>query len=65
MNNQTIEKKCPRCGKSFICNPNNVANCQCSKVILNENSKKFLKENYNNCLCINCLIEINLNTNNL
>lgn len=54
-----MEKKiCQRCGKMFICMPNNIEKCQCATAKLNEKQRIYLKQHYTDCLCINCLLEI-------
>jgi hypothetical protein len=51
-------KICQRCAKHFECNANNIAACECSRVSLNEKELKFIKENFKDCICANCLMEI-------
>ena len=48
-----MTKKCPRCNKEFECRHS--ADCWCSKYTLTDNIREFLKNNYENCLCENCL----------
>ncbi|KAA5537072.1 cysteine-rich CWC family protein [Taibaiella lutea] len=55
----SFTKQCPRCHKGFICNPSNIAACQCSGISFTEAEKKFIaKQNYHDCLCIHCLKEL-------
>lgn len=53
------EKKCPRCGSLFICNHEDILNCQCSKVKLSKAAQQYIAKNYQDCLCCKCLNEIN------
>jgi len=64
-NNSTIQqstikqmtKTCPRCGKTFECVHS--VDCWCVKVKLTDTTKAHLKANYSDCLCKDCLEEIN------
>ena len=53
-------KYCPRCHSKFECKAGTVLLCQCNRVIIDERVKEYLKENYNDCLCANCLEEIKI-----
>lgn len=46
-------KKCPRCNKEFECKHS--ADCWCSKYTLTYKLIECLKNNYNDCLCEDCL----------
>lgn len=48
-----MTKKCPRCNSTFECQHS--SNCWCSKYTIPDNVKVYLKANYNDCLCENCL----------
>jgi len=50
-------KTCPRCGKTFECVHS--IDCWCVKVKLTDATKAYLKEHYSDCLCKDCLEEIN------
>ena len=52
-----MKKTCPRCGKTFECVHS--IDCWCVKVKLTDVTKAYLKENYSDCLCKECLEEIN------
>jgi len=56
---------CNRCNVTFECNSNDISNCQCGGITLSENTKAFISETNYNCLCVNCLIELEslVNTN--
>ena len=53
------EKKCPRCGKQFICNHDDIVRCQCASVKLTPEAQQYIKTHYTDCLCADCLREIN------
>lgn len=52
------EKTCPKCGRKFICNHENITECQCAKIKLSSNAQKYIADNYSDCVCANCLKEI-------
>ena len=49
-------KKCPVCGEKFECLHNE--NCWCVHIKLSEETINYLENNYNDCLCKNCLEKI-------
>jgi len=51
-------KKCGKCGKNFECNADNISECRCSTVNLNEHHRKIISEKFSDCLCMKCLSEI-------
>lgn len=51
-----MTNKCPRCHVIFECKHD--SNCWCSKYNLTENVREYLKINYVDCLCENCLKDI-------
>lgn len=53
----TMKKTCPRCGKEFECVHS--IDCWCVKVKLTDATKAYLKENYSDCLCKECLEKLN------
>ena len=53
------QKQCPKCKQPFICNSNAIKDCQCSKVQLSQKTIDFLANTYFDCLCGNCLTNIN------
>jgi len=53
-----MKKACPRCGISFTCRPDNITECQCASAKLDDYARAWLKERYQECLCIGCLLEI-------
>ena len=52
-------KICPRCGSSFECKVGDVANCQCNGVKLSDEAYDLIKTRYDDCLCVNCLQQLN------
>lgn len=61
--NKHEEKKCPKCGGDFICKAGDIHKCQCKEVLISEETHKFLSSTYFDCLCKNCLQEINQKLN--
>lgn len=56
----TVEEKCcGRCNSTFICQSKEINNCACRNVALSEETTIFLAKTYFDCLCNNCLEEIN------
>ena len=49
---------CPRCKDLFVCNPYNIANCNCSKVELSHEETEFINKQFNDCVCNKCLLEL-------
>lgn len=58
-NRKHEHKACPRCGNGFTCKVGDVANCQCNAVKLNKEAYDFISKKYEDCLCSNCLAELN------
>lgn len=54
-------KKCPRCASQFTCREDRIDLCQCSRIYLEPKAKDYIRDNFNNCLCPDCLKEISLN----
>ena len=52
-------KICPRCKKEFRCNAENISACSCSQIVLSNETKSFLANTFFNCLCNECLTELN------
>jgi len=47
--------KCERCGKAIECKANSYTKCQCSAVQLSLNEVQYIAENYEGCMCADCL----------
>ncbi|HEY8658541.1 MAG TPA: cysteine-rich CWC family protein [Hanamia sp.] len=52
------EKICPRCTAQFVCKVSDAVNCQCYGIRLSANEEGFVKANYDDCLCRNCLLQL-------
>ncbi len=52
------DKYCPRCNRLFECKAGNISQCQCNDVHLSVAAKKLIEEQYNDCLCASCLLEL-------
>lgn len=52
-----MEKICPRCGKTFECLHS--SKCWCVNIHISDKVKAKLKESYSDCLCKECLEELN------
>lgn len=50
------EKSCSRCKTEFVCQ-NETQGCWCENYIIPEETLKKLKQDFENCLCENCLKE--------
>jgi hypothetical protein len=53
-------KICSRCSSTFECKPGNITQCQCYGVKLTRDEILFIKELYNDCLCVNCLKKLKI-----
>ena len=51
-------RNCPRCNKTFECKVGNIAQCQCSSIVLSEEEKAFIADRYQDCLCLACLLDL-------
>jgi hypothetical protein len=52
------KKHCARCNSNFECKVGDIGNCQCSAIQLSAEEIAFLKEMYDDCLCMNCIYEL-------
>jgi Family of unknown function (DUF5522) len=53
------QKYCGRCFVLFTYKVGNILTCQCSKAELSKPTKDFLLETSYDCLCANCMSELN------
>lgn len=51
-------KNCPRCNMAFECKPGNITQCQCFGIVMTTEQKAYIELRYNDCLCRNCLIQL-------
>ncbi|MCK5105849.1 MAG: cysteine-rich CWC family protein [Cyclobacteriaceae bacterium] len=42
-----------------MCNNHNIIKCGCMEVPLNNTAREIISEQYDGCLCVSCLEEIN------
>lgn len=52
-------KTCSRCGAEFECENDSPKPCQCDEVLLSKEKLDYIKENFENCLCLGCLHHLN------
>ncbi len=60
MTTPTKTKKCESCGKSFSC-ASESGNCWCFELKLDFETLENLRNNYQNCLCEDCLKKVENN----
>ncbi len=53
------EKVCQRCRALFECKIGSIHECQCSDIVLSDAMRHFLEISFFDCLCINCLRDLN------
>ena len=51
-------KSCPRCKQPFECKVGSISLCQCSSITLTVAEQAFIEDKYQDCLCGNCLKDI-------
>ena len=56
--NTPAQNVCPRCHAPFECRPDAIELCQCSKVTLSAEDRRYISDRYSDCLCAKCLQEI-------
>jgi len=52
-------KNCQRCHAPFECKAGSVTQCQCFGITLPAEQRAYLEQRYNDCLCRNCLLQLN------
>lgn len=52
------DKNCPRCNAEFLCNVDNIEQCQCYGTRLNDEQRQVVRDHYADCLCRKCLEEL-------
>lgn len=52
-------KECGRCKASFKCDAENISNCGCHSIVIEPAIDTFLKKTDYDCLCNDCLTELN------
>ncbi|HPG10255.1 MAG TPA: cysteine-rich CWC family protein [Chitinophagaceae bacterium] len=51
-------KICPRCSNPFFCKPGNITQCKCFGIPLTTEQKAYIEQRYPDCLCKNCLAQL-------
>ena len=51
-------KTCPSCNSSFECKVGSILECECMNVQLTHLQRDYIRENFTDCLCVNCLRKI-------
>ena len=49
---------CPRCGAAFHCGVADASACACTTVRLDDSTLAALRTQYDGCLCLRCLLEL-------
>ena len=52
---------CPRCGAAFHCGVSDAVPCACGTVKLDDTRLEALREQFTDCLCLNCLRQLQAN----
>lgn len=58
-------KRCPRCHSGFECKSGSILLCQCQTVTLTEVQLDYIYADYDDCLCLSCLVELQSECNQL
>lgn len=53
-------KKCSRCQKDFECKHDDIKNCQCASIELQQYQRDNIFKQYDDCLCANCLEQLRI-----
>jgi len=48
-------KRCPRCGRDFVCKVSRFVHCDCTTVPLPPATLDLIRGRYDDCLCVACL----------
>lgn len=51
-------KQCARCKSLFECKSGSIMLCQCQTVVLSAEQLEFISQQYEDCLCSRCLLEL-------
>lgn len=49
---------CSRCSRAFICQPDNIAHCDCTLIPLSAEETRFISTQFRDCVCNACLLEL-------
>ncbi len=53
------KKVCSRCSSTFVCREDRTEVCHCTHIYLFSGVREYLSDNYEGCLCHQCLKETN------
>ena len=53
-----MEKVCPCCNGSFVCQNDQIGECWCLFEPINSGFRKFLADNFSGCLCRRCISDL-------
>lgn len=53
-----MEQTCPNCKQKFDCQADDIENCLCNSIQLNNDAVELIKNKFDDCLCVECLKEI-------
>jgi hypothetical protein len=53
------QKYCSRCKSAFECKAGMIGQCQCTNIKLNKATVEWIEKKYNDCLCVDCLTQLN------
>lgn len=56
-----MKRECNRCQSAFNCREDRRDLCHCTHIYILPEIKNYIKENYDDCLCHNCLKEVKNN----
>lgn len=56
---------CPRCQCRFACQVGSINLCQCQVVQLTESQQHYIRSFYQDCLCANCLLDLQTEYNHM
>jgi len=51
-------KICPRCFDTFECKAGSILLCQCNTISLKEEESHYINQQFDDCLCINCMKDL-------
>jgi hypothetical protein len=51
-------KQCARCHSLFECKSGSIMLCQCQTVVLSAEQLEYINQQYEDCLCGRCLLEL-------
>lgn len=52
------QTECPRCNAPFECKVNDIENCHCNSVVLDDQERDYINQRYKDCLCGRCMGEM-------